>query len=52
MLRFFNNTQTTFDNKLIHLNIFGLTHLLQKNDISGTVQYFDIPIRSGIAHQF
>lgn len=44
-LKFHSNHLNTFNNKYIHLNIFGFRHLLDQIDISGNEKYFDIPLQ-------
>ena len=46
LLKFYNNTLNAFDNKVLHLNIFGLIHLLKKIDVRGDEKYFSIDIQN------
>lgn len=45
MLRFYNNDVLTYNNKVVHLNVFGFRHLLDQKDILGSEKYFDIEIQ-------
>jgi hypothetical protein len=45
ILKFYNNATKNFNDKYIHINIFGFQHLLDQIDISGNEKYFNIHIQ-------
>jgi len=45
LLKFYNNNFQSFNDKYIHLNVFGLRHLLDVITIPAGEKYFSIPVQ-------
>ena len=44
MLRFTDENINDFQNRYVHLNIFGFRHLLDQIDLPGTQKFFSLPV--------